>query len=249
MKKTLKWMAVAVAALLLAVGVRLCWISLVEIPGHGGQPVFLPGDRVAVNKTAYGLRLWPMSRLGYVRWGECRPGRGEWMAFNNPAADSDSACADQEPVFVGFCYAVPGDSLWVDTAGGVHRRRPADGRRCRVVELPRKDAYVTITPDNIQWYARMINLHEGAHATVIADSLCVSGHFMPSFRFTHDYYWVSAASPRGGADSRTFGFVPDTHIIGRLTRVLYSWDTEAPWHSRLRLRRTMMKVGREDVGQ
>ena len=39
------------------------------------------------------------------------------------------------------------------------------------------------------------------------------------------------------------------HIIGRLTRVLYSWDTEAPWHSRLRLRRTMMKVGREDVGQ
>ena len=129
-------MAVAAAALLLAAGVRLCWISLVEIPGHGGQPVFLPGDRVAVNKTAYGLRLWPMSRLGYVRWGECRPGRGEWMAFNNPAADSDSACADQGPVFVGFCYAVPGDSLWVDTAGGVHRRRPADGRRCRVVDLP-----------------------------------------------------------------------------------------------------------------
>ena len=205
-KKAVRWIALLVAALLVAGLVRLCWVTLVEIPGDGGRPVFLPGDRVAVNKTAYGLRFWPMRRLGYVRWGACKPERGEWMAFNDPSgADS----------------------------GQVHRQRPA-GRDCRMVELPRKDAYVTITPDNIHWYQRMINLHEGAYATIIADSLCVSGHFVPSFRFSHDYYWVAAASPRGGADSRTFGFVPETHLIGRVSSILYSIDPEEPFYRMFR---------------
>lgn len=246
-KALLRWIGWVVAALLAVAAVRLCWVFLVEIPGDGARPVFLPGDRVAVNKTAYGLRLWPMSRLGYVRWGKGRPERGEWMAFNDPSVDSDSLQADECAVFVGYCYALPGDSLWVDSLGGVHARCPADGRRCRVVELPRRNAYVAITPDNIRWYARMISLHEGVHAVVIADSLCVAGHFVPSFRFSHDYYWVSAARWQGGADSRTFGFVPDTHLIGRLTRVVYSWDAEAPWYARWRFRRTLMQVGRENL--
>ena len=244
-KKVIGWIAVAAAALLLAAGVRLCWVSIVEIPGDGGQPVFLPGDRVAVNKVAYGLRLWPVEWWGYVRLGARGVPLGEGMAFNDPSAP-DSLLPDERPVFVGYCYAVPGDSLWVDRRGQVYRRRPADGRECRRVELPRKDAYVSVTPDNIHWYCRVINLHEGAHAEIIADSLCVEGHFVSSFRFTHDYYWVSAASPRGGADSRTFGFVPDTHVIGRLARVVYSWDAGAPWYARWRFRRTMMKVGREE---
>ena len=148
---------------------------------------------------------------------------------------------------MGFCYAVPGDSLWIDSLGKVYRNRPRDHRPCRVVELPRRNAYVTLTPDNMQWYCRMINLHEGARAAVIADSLCVSGHFVSSFRFSHDYYWMSSANERNHADSRTFGFVPDTYIIGRLSRILYSWDTEAPWYARLRAHRTMMKVGRENT--
>ena len=242
LKSALRVSAWLAGALLACGAMWLCGVSLLEIPGDGCRPVFLPGDHVTVRRAAYGLRLTPMRWWGYVRWGSRPVERGEWVAFNDPSAAD--GYADEQDVFVGFCYAVPGDSLWVDRRGQVHRQRPA-GRDCRMVELPRKDAYVTITPDNIHWYQRMINLHEGAYATIIADSLCVSGHFVPSFRFSHDYYWVAAASPRGGADSRTFGFVPETHIIGRLTRVLYSWDAEAPWYARLRFRRTMMQVGRE----
>ena len=68
-------MAVAVAALLLAVGVRLCWISLVEIPGHGGQPVFLPGDRVAVNVETFCGSCF-FCRHGYVN--NCTDPNGGW---------------------------------------------------------------------------------------------------------------------------------------------------------------------------
>lgn len=234
------------AAAIVVALVRWCWVSLIEIPEDGERPVFMAGDRVAVNRTAYGLRLFPMRWWGYVRWGAKAVPRGEWVAFNNPSAcGQDERCIDERDVFVGFCYAVPGDSLWIDSLGKVYRTRPQVGRPCRVVELPRKNAYVALTPDNMQWYCRMINLHEGVNAAIVRDSLCVSGYCVSSFRFTHDYYWMSSANERNHVDSRTFGFVPDTYVIGRLSRILYSWDTKEPWYARLRVRRTMMKVGRE----
>lgn len=232
----------------LAVGlIWICGVFLLEIPGEGERPVFLPGDRVTVLRPAYGLRLMPMRWWGYARWGYHPVGRGEWVAFNDPSVAGGDTCIDERDVFVGFCYAVPGDSLWVDSLGRVFHRKPHGVRPLRAVELPRAGAYVPITPDNIRWYNHIINLHEGVHSTIIGDSLHVSGHFVTSFRFRHDYYWMSSANARNTADSRTFGFVPHTHIIGKLGCVLFSWDSRAPWYARLRARRTLMKVGRENV--
>lgn len=246
-KKVVKCLAVLLAAALCAMLLRRCAVSLIKIPGDGERPVFMAGDRVAVNKWAYGLRLSPMSWWGYVRWGDSKPERGEWVAFNNPSEGCDSVCVDQLDIFVGYCSAVPGDSLWIDGKGRVYSRRPHNTRGYKSVELPRKDAYVAVTQDNIRWYNHIINTHEGLHAAIIADSLCVSGHFVSSYRFTHDYYWMSSANPANLADSRTFGFVPDTYLIGRLTRVLYSVDAQAPWYAPFRLQRTWMKVRRENI--
>lgn len=248
LKKGGRLCAVLLAAAVGVAAVRWCWVFLVEIPEEGECPVFMAGDRVAVDRTAYGLRLSPARWWGYVRWGASPVPRDEWVAFNDPSAGGqDGRYADERDVFVGVCYAVPGDSLWIDSLGEVCRNRPRDRRPCRVVELPRRNAYVAFTPDNMQWYCRMINLHEGVRASVVAGSLHVSGHFVSGFRFGHDYYWMSSANERNHADSRTFGFVPDTYIIGRLSRILYSWDDTSPWYARLRTRRTMMKVGREST--
>lgn len=246
-KRIGQWLWVLLAACLLVVLLHRCAVSLVKIPGDGERPVFMAGDKVTVNKWAYGLRLSPMRWWGYVRWGESKPEPGEWVAFNKPSAVSDEVSVDEYEIFVGYCYAVPGDSLWIDGKGRVSRCRPRDGRRCKTVELPRKDAYVAITPDNIQWYNRIINTHEGLHSAIISDSLCVSGHFVSSYRFKHDYYWMSSADTGNLADSRTFGFVPDVCLIGRLGYVLYSWDAEAPWYAPFRFSRTLMEVGRENV--
>lgn len=241
--------------------VRTTIITFIRIPGNGEQPVFQAGDRVALLRTAYGIRLTPMSKLGYVRWGTRQARRGDWIAFNNPTTgDADTTPVDRRELFVGYCYAAPGDSLWIDsvpiykkkngTIGlkfNVHRKKPVGINRYKVVQLPRKNAYVDITPDNIHWYAHMINLHEGEQATITGDSLFVGGRYMPNFRFIHDYYWISSADSRNKADSRSFGFVPDTYLIGRISRIVYSIDPEAPWYTSLRAGRTMKKIPHIDT--
>lgn len=246
-KRTGSWFAILFAAVLVVLAVRYYGVFLLEIPEDGERPVFMAGDRVVVDRTAYGLRLSPMSWWGYTRIGEKPVKRGEWVAFNIPLEENDSLCVDEQDIFVGYCLAVPGDSLWIDRWGEVHRHKLGGKGSGRAVELPRKNVYMEITPENIRWYCRIINRHEGVHAAIIHDSLCVSGHFVSGFRFNHDYYWMSSANRDNHADSRTFGFVPDTHIIGRLRRVLYSWNADTVWHSRLRGERTLMQVGCEKV--
>lgn len=242
-KRIVKWMAIWLAAALCVLLLRRCAVSLVDIPGEGESPVLMAGEKVTVNLWAYGLRLSPMRWWGYVRWAGKRPQRGHWVAFNDPSAASDSVCADEQPLFVGCCYALPGDTLWIDGRGGVHRRRPA-GQACKAVKLPCKGERVAITPDNMPWYARIIHLHEGRQAVADGHSLRVEGRVVKNWRFGHDYYWMSSADADNLADSRTFGFVPDVCLIGRLGYIVYSRDARCtPWYDSFRFPRMLMRVG------
>src|SRR5262245_5791433 len=44
-----------------------------DVPSGSMEPTILPGDRIFVNKLAYGLRL-PFTRTWLARWGDPAPG-------------------------------------------------------------------------------------------------------------------------------------------------------------------------------
>ena len=37
-----------------------------------------------------------------------------------------------------------------------------------------------------------------------------------------DYYWLESINPNNPADSRHIGFIPESHIIGKVISVLYN---------------------------
>lgn len=224
---------------------RATVVSFIAIPQDGQRPVFHAGDFVSVQRAAYGVRLSPMKWWGYNRWGKVDVGVGEWVAFNKPVKLAEGQCIDEADLCIGCCYALPGDTVWVNGRGRVLRHKPSSGR-WNGIEMPRKDAYVTLTKDNIQWYAHIINMHEGLHAAVIHDSLCVSGHFVSSYRFKQNYYWMASANPNNVNDSRSFGFVPESNIMGRLGRVIYSIDARQPWYKRWQWNRFMLLVNQQN---
>ena len=249
-------MCFAFVAIVIIAAVKLCFVTLIKIPGDGEQPVFFAGDRVSLVRTAYGLRLSPMSWWGYVRIAPKRVSRGDYIAFNNPTDGCHATTAvDRRDIFIARCEAVPGDSLWIDSTSFIrpennkidakftmHLTKPQGNIRSKMVTLPRKNELTAITPDNIQWYCHIINLHEGVKAKIIHDSLIINGCYTPAFRFLYDYYWMSSADKHNKADSRAFGFVPDAYIIGRLRRIVFSWNHNAPWYARLRTKRILKKV-------
>lgn len=52
-----------------------------------------------------------------------------------------------------------------------------------------------------------------------------------------DYYWLESLRSSDTIDSRSFGFVPESHIIGRVCFIVYSIDEYKPWWNPFRNKR------------
>lgn len=109
MKKTVRFLLVLLAALLLMLVFRSVGVTLFTVEGDGLSPVFTAGDRVLVNRWSYGLRVGGSESLfNYGRIGRQPIAKGDIVAFENPL---DST---RNEIFIGRCAALPGDSLLVD---------------------------------------------------------------------------------------------------------------------------------------
>jgi len=90
--------------------------------------------------------------------------------------------------------------------------------------VPRAGA--TIRLDDASWDAFRVVLerYEGHTTERTAEGFLIDGRPAETVTFTQDYYFVMGDSRDDSADSRTWGFVPFSHVIGRALGVYFSWD-------------------------
>lgn len=193
---------------------------------------FLKGDHILVSRTSYGARLPFMDFLGYHRIGASMPHRDDWLAFNHPADTGHAVAA--RPVAVGRCICLPGDTVRLTRAGLVVFG-PAQSRSVTSFVVPAKDVRVEVNKYNARLLCNTINMHEPCHSAVMyGDTLFVDGHAARFITFTQNYFWVYSGSQSDYNDSRTFGFVPETHVLGRVSCILYSVDPDKPFYRMFR---------------
>ena len=70
----------------------------------------------------------------------------------------------------------------------------------------------------------------------IADIVCDNGE---------KYYYVLGDNANNSTDSRHFGLVPDSLVIGKATYVLFSWDTQAKGLKKFRWHRVGYNISKD----
>jgi len=90
--------------------------------------------------------------------------------------------------------------------------------------IPAKGVKVDVYPWNVALLCNTILHHEKKPAYVRNDSLFVNGRYSKSYIFENDYYWITSNNPLNTSDSRLFGFVPQSHLIGKAEYVVMSPD-------------------------
>jgi signal peptidase I len=90
------------------------------------------------------------------------------------------------------------------------------------VKVPKAGESLVITPENIALYKRIIQVYEKNHLAIKNGRIYINGKESSQYTFQQDYYWMMGDNRNNSEDSRMWGFVPETHILGKPLFLFFS---------------------------
>jgi signal peptidase I len=192
--------------LLIVLLLRSFVVEPFRIPSGSLEPTLVPGDFIAANKFAYGLRL-PISHTKILAISE--PKAGEIAVFRYPV--------DQNMDLIKRVVGVPGDKVsYVNKVlyiNGVEQPQEYLGPG-----LDAEDGYdipVNVYQETLNGVKHLIYVNP----TKPANDITVT---VPSGE-----YFMMGDNRDNSNDSRYWGFMPEGNLVGKAFFIWFSWDGDA----------------------
>ncbi|MHA7830449.1 MAG: signal peptidase I [Flagellimonas sp.] len=130
---------------------------------------------------------------------------------NNPAIDSVVQTIEPKGQYGGAFPQKPNLYPWNnDNFGPIY--------------IPKEGATVEINSKTIPFYKKIIRDYEYNDVKVTGNKVLINGVEADSYTFKQDYYWMMGDNRDHSEDSRTWGYVPADHIVGKPVFLWMSFD-------------------------
>jgi len=92
------------------------------------------------------------------------------------------------------------------------------------IYIPQKGATIDLTLKVLPLYKKIIRDYEGNTIGVSGNEISINGKVTDSYTFKQDYYWMMGDNRDHSEDSRSWGYVPANHIVGKPIFIWLSFD-------------------------
>lgn len=110
------------------------------------------------------------------------------------------------------------------------------------VVVPFKGMKIELDSKNPDRYLYHLLHHERRKFIFRNDSVFLEGEHVEEYEFTMDYYFVLGDNRHNTSDSRMWGFVPENHITGRISAIVFSFHKMAKLKGKIRWSRWFRSV-------
>ena len=88
------------------------------------------------------------------------------------------------------------------------------------IYIPKENSTIQINKKNIPIYKRVIDVYENNDLKIKGDKIFINGIETDKYTFKQDYYWMMGDNRGNSQDSRSWGFVPFDHVVGK---PIFTW--------------------------
>lgn len=200
------WGFSILAAVLIATSFKSAIADWNDVPTGSMKPTILVGDRVFVNKLAYGFKF-PYTTWHVIRWGS--PAQGDIVVFYSPADGKR---------LIKRVIGLPGDEIALR-----NNKLYINGKALDYKTTGQTSPARTNTSAEGHYVYLLEDLLGKQHPIMISDARTPFDSFDPVV-VPEDSVFVMGDNRDNSADSRFFGFVQLDQVLGHATNIVLSRD-------------------------
>ena len=95
--------------------------------------------------------------------------------------------------------------------------------------ISKKDTEIILNDTNYILYANFINKFENENIIKTDSGFYNNNKPIKTYKFKQNYYFMLGDNRSQSMDSRYWGFVPESHIVGKVVLVLFSYNEGMKW--------------------